>query len=115
RDELYHLREDKEEKTNLADRMPEKLGSLRKDLARWRESVGAQLPTRLPGRSDSPLANWTVRTTPGGPAASTPQQPSCSSTSDSGTNRELRGSESDEPPFTSPLRQPGRLLRVRPF
>jgi arylsulfatase A-like enzyme len=48
---LYNLREDPEEKTNLADRMPEELGRLRRDLARWRESVGAQLPTRLSGRS----------------------------------------------------------------
>jgi arylsulfatase A-like enzyme len=49
--ELYNLREDPGEKTNLAGRMPEKLGSLRRDLARWRRSVGAQMPTRLPGRS----------------------------------------------------------------
>jgi arylsulfatase A-like enzyme len=49
--ELYNLREDKEEKTNLAGRMPTKLASLRRDLARWRESVGAQMPTRLPARS----------------------------------------------------------------
>jgi arylsulfatase A-like enzyme len=52
RSELYNLREDREEKTNLVDRMPEKLGSLRRDLAQWRESVGAQLPTKLSDRSD---------------------------------------------------------------
>jgi arylsulfatase A-like enzyme len=48
--ELYNLREDREEKTDLADRMPEKLASLRRDLARWRESVGAQLPTKVSDR-----------------------------------------------------------------
>jgi arylsulfatase A-like enzyme len=49
--ELYNLREDREERTNLADRMPEKLDSLRRDLVRWRESVGAQMPTKLSDRS----------------------------------------------------------------
>jgi arylsulfatase A-like enzyme len=52
--ELYNLREDSEEKTNLAERMPEKLGSLRSDLARWRVSVRAQLPTKLSDRSPPP-------------------------------------------------------------
>lgn len=47
--ELYNLREDGEEKTNLADRMPEKLAELRANLARWRKTVGAQMPTRLDG------------------------------------------------------------------
>jgi arylsulfatase A-like enzyme len=51
RSELYNLREDRGEKTDLAGRMPEKLGSLRGDLARWRKSVGAQLPARSSGRS----------------------------------------------------------------
>jgi arylsulfatase A-like enzyme len=51
RSELYNLRADKEEKTNLADRMPEKRDSLRRDVAHWRKSVGAQMPTRLSDRS----------------------------------------------------------------
>jgi arylsulfatase A-like enzyme len=50
--ELYNLREDREEKTNLAERLPEKLSSLRRDLARWRESVGAQLPTKVADRPE---------------------------------------------------------------
>jgi arylsulfatase A len=51
RTELYNLREDQGEKANLADRMPEKVASLRKDLARWRKSVGAQMPVKLSDRS----------------------------------------------------------------
>jgi arylsulfatase A-like enzyme len=50
RRELYDLREDPEEKTDLAGRMPGELGRLRGDLAPWRQSVGAQLPTRLSSR-----------------------------------------------------------------
>jgi arylsulfatase A-like enzyme len=48
--ELYNLRADREEKTNLADRMLEKLGSLHRDLARWRESVRAQMPPKVSDR-----------------------------------------------------------------
>jgi arylsulfatase A-like enzyme len=61
--ELYNLREDREETTNLADRMPEKRATLRRDLARWREAVGAQLPTRLDGlkerrRTETGMPVW---------------------------------------------------------
>lgn len=44
--ELYNLREDSEEKVNLAKRLPGRASRLRRAVARWRESVGAQMPTR---------------------------------------------------------------------
>jgi arylsulfatase A len=46
--ELYNLRDAAEENMNLADRLPEKVAGLRKDLTQWRQSVGAQLPVALP-------------------------------------------------------------------
>ncbi len=45
--ELYNLREDLAEKIDLAEHMPETVASLRKDLQRWRKSVGAQMPIGL--------------------------------------------------------------------
>ena len=48
RTELYDLRDDPAEKTNLAERRPEQVVTLRRDLAQWRESVGAQMPERFP-------------------------------------------------------------------
>lgn len=44
--ELYNLRNDIGEKTNLAGKMPEKVDELRKRLHAWRDEVGAQMPTR---------------------------------------------------------------------
>lgn len=44
--ELYNLRDDIGEKTNLAAKMPEKVDELRKRLHAWRDEVGAQMPTR---------------------------------------------------------------------
>lgn len=41
--ELYNLKNDLGETTNLAGRMPQLAGSLRAMLAAWRESVGAQM------------------------------------------------------------------------
>ncbi len=43
--ELYNLREDLGEKKNLAQAMPEKAAELRQQLNRWREQVGAKMPT----------------------------------------------------------------------
>jgi len=53
--ELYDLVRDIGEKTNLADKMPEKAKELHNLLRNWRESVNAQVPTGLnpkykPGR-----------------------------------------------------------------
>jgi arylsulfatase A len=46
--ELYNLREDLGETEDLAASMPEKAAELRKKLADWRKSVGAQMPTPNP-------------------------------------------------------------------
>ncbi|WP_077540979.1 sulfatase [Sedimentisphaera cyanobacteriorum] len=40
--ELYNLREDLSEQNNLAEKMPEKVNELYKDLKQWRKDVGAQ-------------------------------------------------------------------------
>ena len=46
--ELYNLRDDPEEKTDLAAKMPEKAEALRKQLHAWRKAVGAQMPSPNP-------------------------------------------------------------------
>ena len=46
--ELYNLKDDLGEKTDLAAKMPEKAGELRKKLADWRKSVNAAMPTPNP-------------------------------------------------------------------
>lgn len=43
--ELYNLREDPGESTNLADQLPEKTELLHERLRDWREKVGADMPT----------------------------------------------------------------------
>ena len=47
--ELFNVREDVGEKTDLAARMPEKANELREKLHVWRTSVDAQMPTPNPG------------------------------------------------------------------
>jgi arylsulfatase A-like enzyme len=46
--ELYNLKDDLGEKNDLAARMPEKAKELRERLARWRQEVGARMPTPTP-------------------------------------------------------------------
>jgi len=46
--ELYDLDRDIGEKTNLADRYPDKVQALHEKLKAWRESVGAKMPSRNP-------------------------------------------------------------------
>jgi len=46
--ELYNLKEDIGEKNNLAEKALEKAEELRKRLRRWREAIGAQMPTPNP-------------------------------------------------------------------
>ena len=48
--ELYNLRTDLAETTNLAGQMPELVATLRGKLAAWRKSVGAQMPLSTTGR-----------------------------------------------------------------
>lgn len=43
--ELYNLREDPGESTNLADQLPEKTELLHEKLRIWREKIGADMPT----------------------------------------------------------------------
>jgi arylsulfatase A-like enzyme len=45
RTELYNLKDDTGEKTDLVQQMPEKVAALRRQLHAWRESVGAAMPT----------------------------------------------------------------------
>ena len=46
--ELYNLKEDLRQTTDLAQRMPEKAEQLHHNLAQWRKSVDAQLPVPNP-------------------------------------------------------------------
>lgn len=46
--ELYNLKQDLAETTDLAEKMPELAATLRGKLASWRESVGAQMPQPNP-------------------------------------------------------------------
>lgn len=46
--ELYHLRKDLGETTNLADVLPQKVAQLRKRLSDWRKAVNAQMMTPNP-------------------------------------------------------------------
>jgi len=59
--ELYNLREDLSETKDLAAASPEKAAELRKKLADWRTSVGAQMPT--------PNPNYDASKDKAGPAA----------------------------------------------
>ena len=45
---LFHLADDIGEQNNLASHMPEVASALREQLHRWRDSVGAQMPTPNP-------------------------------------------------------------------
>ena len=51
--ELYNLRDDIGEEHTLADKMPEKVRELRERLHKWREQVGAQMPSRNPSYDPS--------------------------------------------------------------
>jgi arylsulfatase A-like enzyme len=46
--ELYNLRDDLSEKTDLAAQMPDKAASLLKQLNDWRTQVGAAMPAPNP-------------------------------------------------------------------
>jgi len=46
--ELYNLKDDLSETTDLAGKMPERAAELRKKLDDWRRAVGAQMPTPNP-------------------------------------------------------------------
>jgi arylsulfatase A-like enzyme len=46
--ELFNLRKDLGEQNDLSSEMPEKVAELKTLLARWRKSVGAQMPVKNP-------------------------------------------------------------------
>lgn len=56
--ELYNLRSDISEQTNLASQFPERAESLRAKLAAWRESVGAEMPTPNPDYDPARAHEW---------------------------------------------------------
>lgn len=56
--ELYNLREDIGERHNLAGKMPDKAKALRAQLARWRESVDAKMPTPNPNYDPQRAHEW---------------------------------------------------------
>jgi len=54
RTELYNLRDDIGEMRNLAAQHPQRVKALHDKLKRWREQVGAKLPTHNPKRAGTP-------------------------------------------------------------
>ncbi len=56
--ELYDLRKDIGETKNLAKAMPDKAAALRDKLHRWRQSVGAKMPTPNPEHDPARAGEW---------------------------------------------------------
>jgi uncharacterized sulfatase len=56
--ELYNLKDDVGETTNLAARMPQKARELQKKLADWRRTVGARMPTPNPKYDRDRAHEW---------------------------------------------------------
>jgi len=71
--ELYDLRNDLGERTDLAARMPERAAALRTKLDDWRRAVGAQMPTPNP-RFD-PARDRALGAPPKAQPKSAPKQP----------------------------------------
>jgi arylsulfatase A len=61
--ELYHLDKDIGESTNVADKSPELAQALRKELANWRKSTGARMPTKNPKHDEKLAHQWWSRRT----------------------------------------------------
>jgi arylsulfatase A-like enzyme len=59
--ELYDLRSDVGETTNLAERDPRKASELHEKLAAWRASVGAQIPRENPNYNPARAGMWRPR------------------------------------------------------
>jgi len=59
--ELYNLKGDIGEKNNLAETMPEKAAELQRKLAKWRQSVGAKMPTPNPDYDPARANEWKPR------------------------------------------------------
>jgi len=61
--ELYNLRDDVGESTNLAAKMPDKAKQLQQMLADWRQSVGARMPAKNPKHDPERAHQWWSRRT----------------------------------------------------
>ena len=59
--ELYNLKADLGEKTDLAAKMPGKAAELQKKLAAWRKAVGARMPTPNPNHDPARANEWGQR------------------------------------------------------
>ena len=56
--ELYDLENDLGEQENLAERDPARAQAMQRDLAAWRESVGAEMPTANPDYDPARAHEW---------------------------------------------------------
>ncbi len=61
--ELYNLKDDLGETTNLAQKFPERATQLQSQLARWRQEVGARMPTPNPHYDPAKAPLWWNRRT----------------------------------------------------
>lgn len=61
--ELYHLKQDLSETTNLAAKMPHKAAELQHKLAQWRTETGAALPQKNPKFDAKRAPEWWSRRT----------------------------------------------------
>lgn len=52
--ELYDLSADPGEEHDLASSQPDRAAALREQLARWKHTVGAKLPTPNPSQGQTP-------------------------------------------------------------
>jgi arylsulfatase A len=59
--ELYNIESDIGEKNNLAKTMPTKATELQRKLAKWRQSVGAKMPTSNPDYDPARANEWKPR------------------------------------------------------
>lgn len=59
--ELYNLREDISEQSNLANRMPSKATELREKLTAWRKAIGAKMPMPNPDYDPARAHEWARR------------------------------------------------------
>ncbi|MGQ9732824.1 MAG: sulfatase [Candidatus Zipacnadales bacterium] len=59
--ELYDLKQDLGEQHNLVEAMPQRAARLQQELAEWRQSVGAKMPTLNPNYDPERAAEWGTR------------------------------------------------------
>lgn len=64
RTELYDLKNDLGESTNLVDQHPEKARELLEQLQNWRKQVGAKMPTSNPDYDPAKADQWKRRPRP---------------------------------------------------